>query len=139
MAADQVRVLTLTLHAWSLQDRWDSSSLTSTRLLPMLHPMVQAIQQAYRLRTLHPMLILVAAVVGAEVEAQQPQTPIQIRSVAVDSVAVEPHLIPPLRLMEAAAAAAVIALRHQTLRHSHKVEAVEDLVPQHQMQVQALL
>lgn len=99
--------------------------------------MVQAIQEALRLPALHQMLILVAAVAGVAVEAQQHQTPIQIHSATVDSVAVEPHLMPPLRLMEVVAA--VIALRHQTLRHSHMEEAVEDLVPQHQMQGQALL
>jgi len=118
--------------------------------------MVQAIQEAFRLPTLHQMLILVAAVAGAAVkaqqhqmlilvaavagaavEAQQHQKPIQIHSATVDSVAVEPHLMQTLRLMEAVAA--VIALRHQTLRHSHMEEAVEDLVPQNQMQGQTLL
>jgi len=99
--------------------------------------MAQAIQEAFRLPTLHQVLTLVAAVAGAAVAAQQHQMPIQIHSATVDSVAVEPHLMPPLRLMEAVAA--VIALQHQTLRHSHMQEAVEDLIPQHQMQGQALL
>jgi hypothetical protein len=103
----------------------------------MLHPTVEVMQEGFRLPTLHPVLILVAAVVGAEVEAQQRQMPIQILSVAVDSVAVEPHLMLLLKLLEAVAA--VRALRPQTLRHSHTEEAAEGLVPQHQMQVQTPL
>jgi hypothetical protein len=94
--------------------------------------MVEAVQELSRRPALHQMLIP-----EAEVEAPQAQMPIQIHSVTVDSLTVEPLLMPPHRLMEAVAA--VIVLLRQMLRHIHMEAVLGGLVLQHRMQAPTLL
>jgi hypothetical protein len=83
------------------------------------------------------MLILEAVVVGAAVEALQHQMLIQIHSVTMGLLIVEPLLMPPHRLMEAVAA--VIVLQRQMPRLIHMRAVMRDLVLQHRMRVPMLL
>jgi hypothetical protein len=99
--------------------------------------MAGAVQGVSRLPTLHPMLILEAVVVGAAAEALQHQMLIQIHSVTMDLLIVEPLLMPPHRLMEAVAAVIVLRrqMRRQMQRLIHMRAVMRDLVLQHRMRV----